>query len=268
MSIIDNNMKKERIVYYEDELNDDFAGNGIKRKPVKNTFKYEHRSWVYRANSFLVKYLIAVPMLWIANTFIFRTKIENKHVLKYFKKKGYYLYSNHVLPFDPVVLPMKTHLKKKTIIVAGQELFSINGFVSGFVKHMDAIPIPNHDVEMMEKFVNYLSSSVKRGNRVLIFPEAHIWPYYNDIRHFKSVSFKYPVDDNAPIFTATTTFKKRKGCRKPKPIIYIDGPFFPDETLPYRERVNDLAERAYETMCYRAHNENNFAYIQYKKKDE
>ena len=114
----------------------------------------------------------------------------------------------------------------------------------------------------MDNFTDALNYHINKGHRVLIYPEAHIWPYYNDIRHFKSVSFKYPVDDNAPIFTATTTFKKRKGCRKPKPIIYIDGPFFPDETLPYRERVNDLAERAYEAMCYRAHNENNYAYIE------
>lgn len=261
-------MEKERVIYYQDELNDDFAGNGIKAKPTKNSFKYVHRSWIYRANSFMVKFFIAIPILWILNTFIFRPKVENKKVLKYFKKKGYYLYSNHVLPFDPVVLPIKTHATKNTVIVAGQELFSISGFVTGFARHMGAIPIPNHDMGMMENFVDCLSYNIKKGNRVLIFPEAHIWPYYNDIRHFKSVSFKYPVDDNVPIFIATTTFKKRKGKRKPKPIIYIDGPFFPDETLSYRERVNDLAERAYEAMCYRAHNENNYAYIKYVKESD
>ena len=82
------------------------------------------------------------------------------------------------------------------------------------------------------------------------------------------MSFKYPVNQNVPIFTATTTFKQRKGNKKPKPIIYIDGPFYPDETLPVRDRVNDLAQRAYETMCYRAHTEDNYAYIEYKRKSE
>ena len=261
-------MKKERVIYYEDELNEDFAGNNIKVKPIKNEYKYIRKSWVFKVNAFLGKYLISVPLLWFIDTFIFRVKIENKKVLKYFKKRGYYLYANHVLPFDPVVLPLKTHLKKKTVIIAGHELFSINPIVSDFASHMYAIPTPNNDKQMMDNFQKCLSYYIKKGERVLIFPEAHIWPYYNDIRHFKSVSFRYPVDDNVPIFVATTTFKKRKGHRKPKPIIYIDGPFFPDETLPYRERVNDLAEQAYEAMCYRAHNENNYAYIEYKKKSD
>ena len=37
----------------------------------------------------------------------------NKKVLKCYKKKGYYLYSNHVLPFDPVVLPIMTQHRKQ-----------------------------------------------------------------------------------------------------------------------------------------------------------
>ena len=99
------------------------------------------------------------------------------------------------------------------------------------------------DLQMMDHFTDALDYHINKRHRVLIYPEAHIWPYYNDIRHFKSVSFKYPVNQNVPIFTATTTFKQRKGNKKPKPIIYIDGPFYPDETLPVRDRVNDLAQR-------------------------
>ena len=121
---------------------------------------------------------------------------------------------------------------------------------------------------MFDRFTECMSDYINKGERVLIFPEAHIWPYYNNIRNFKAVSFRFPVNDNVPIFIATTTFKKRKGNRKPRPIIYIDGPIYPDENLSIRDRVNDLREKAYEMMCYRAHQEDNFAYIEYKKKDE
>ena len=261
-------MKEKKIVYYQDELNDDFAGNDISTKKVSNDFKYIHHSWLFKVNSFLLKYLFAAPLLWLANKIVFHVKIENKKVLKPFKKKGYYLYANHVLPFDPIILPVNTHYCKTTIITAGPDLFSISGFVSWLVKHFGAIPIPNMDKEMTDNFVECLSYNVKKGHRVLIYPEAHIWPYYNNIRHFKSVSFKYPVNDDVPIFVATTTFKQRKGNRKPKPIIYIDGPFYADESLPVHERVNDLANQAYEAMCYRAHKEDNYAYIEYKKKEQ
>lgn len=261
-------MKRERIIYYQDELNDDFAGNNIKVKPIKNNYKYIRRSWIFKVNAFCIKYLIAVPILWFLDTFIFRVKIENKKVLKYFKKKGYYIYANHVLPYDPIILPLKTHLKKKTVIISGHELFSINPIISDAVSHLYAIPTPNNDKEMFDRFTECMSYYINKGERVLIFPEAHIWPYYNNIRNFKAVSFRFPVNDNVPIFIATTTFKKRKGNRKPRPIIYIDGPIYPDENLSIRDRINDLREKAYEMMCYRAHQEGNFAYIEYKKKDE
>ena len=261
-------MNEKKIVYYQDELNDDFAGNDIKTKKVKNDYKYIRKSWLFKVNAFLIKYLLAAPVFWFMNTFVFRPKIINKKAVKYFKKKGYYLYANHVLPYDPVVLPFKLRLRKRTVIIAGPDLFSINGLVNFIVSHLDAIPTPNNDKEMMNNFVECLSWHINKGHRVLIFPEAHIWPYYNDIRKFKSVSFKYPVDQNVPIFTATTTFKQRKGKRKPKPIIYIDGPFYADESLPYHERVNDLASQAYEAMVTRAHKKDNYAYIEYKKKEE
>lgn len=261
-------MDEKKTVYYQDEYNDDFAGNNIDTKSISNDYKYINESWLFKANAFWLKYLFAVPLLWIANTVIFRPKVKNKEVLKGLKKKGYYLYSNHVLPFDPVVLPIKTNVRKNTVIIAGHDLFSINPIVSWIVKHFYAIPVPNKDKEMNDRYLECLSWNINKGRRVLIYPEAHIWPYYNNIRHFKSVSFKYPVDQNVPIFTSTTTFKQRKGNKKPKPIIYIDGPFYPDETLPVRDRVNDLAQKAYEAMCYRAHTEDNYAYIEYKKKSD
>ena len=262
-------MDERKTVYYQDEYNDDFAGNNIDTKTVKSDFKYINDSWLFKFNSFLLKYLFAVPILWIVNTFFFRPKIENKKVLKNVKKKGYYLYSNHVLPFDPIVLPVKTNPGKHAVIIAGPDLFSINGFVSWLTKHFGAIPIPNkNDLEMNENYLDGLSWHIKKGHRVLIYPEAHIWPYCTMIRPLKPGAFRYPVRDNAPVIVSTTTFKKRKGNRKPKPVIYLDGPFYPDDSLPYRDSVNELTERVYEAMKYRASKEDNYSYIIYKKKGD
>ena len=261
-------MDEKKTVYYQDEYNDDFAGNNINTKTVKSDFKYVNNNWLFKVNSFLLKYLFAVPVLWLVNTIFFRPKIENKKVLKALKKKGYYLYSNHVLPYDPVILPIKAHARKNTIIIAGPDLFSINGLVNWIVKHLGAIPIPNNVQEMNENFLNGLSWHINKGHRVLIYPEAHIWPYCTMIRHLRPGAFRYPITDNAPVIVSTTTFKKRKGNKKPKPIIYLDGPFYPDESLPYRDRVNDLTEKVYECMKYRASKKDNYSYIVYKKKGD
>jgi len=260
--------KKEReTVFYKDELNDDFADNNIKVTPLKSDYRYINNSWLFKVNSFLLRYFFAVPVLTIFIFFAYRPKIKNKKVLKQLKKKGYYIYSNHVIPLDPVIIPVKSNISKACVIISSPDTFSIHPFVSWLVRHFLAIPIPN-DKDMYANYVNALSWHINKGHRVLIFPEAHIWPWYNKIRKFRPGAFRYPVNDNAPIVTYTTTFKRRKGNRKPKPIIYIDGPFYPDMTMPYRERVDDLALRAYEAMKYRSESVENYEYIHYEKKED
>lgn len=258
------NNEKE-VVYYQDELNDDFADNKIETKKLDSNYKYVNNSWLFKFNSFWLRYFFAVPVLTIMMLFLYRPKIKNKQVLKAVKKKGYYVYANHVIPLDPIIIPVKANPGKQCVIISGPDTFSIHPIVTWLIKHFCTIPIPN-DAEMFNNYVNALSWHIKKKHRILIFPEAHIWPYYNRIRRFKSGSFRYPVNDNAPIVTMTTTFKKRKGNKPPKPIIYVDGPFYPDESLPYRERVNDLALRAYEAMKYRSENEENYEYIRYEKR--
>ena len=260
--------KEPKTIYFSDELNDDFAGNGIEANKVDNNFRYTNKSLLFRFNSFLLRYFFAVPVLWLVNTLLFRPKIMNKGVLKQLKKKGYYVYSNHVLPFDPIILPIKTQPGKAMVIIAGHELFSINKFVTWLVSHFYAIPTPNMDIEMTENFKECLSYHINKRHRVLIYPEAHIWPYYNGIRPFRSASFRYPVDENVPIVVATTTFKKRRGNRKPKPIIYLDGPFYSNSDLSYHDQINELRNKAYETMLWRAGKEDNYAYIKYIKVDK
>lgn len=260
--------KQPKVIYYTDELNDDFANKKIKRKEIPNDYKYVNHSWLFKVNAFLLRYLFAIPILWMINTFIYRPKIVNKEIFKLVKKKGYFIYSNHVLPFDPVVIPIVVDTRKPCLIISSHELFSINKLTSWMVRHFFAIPVPNADYEMNQNFVEAIKYHLNKQHRVLIYPEAHIWPYYKGIRHFKSASFRYPVDDDAPVIVMTTTFKKRKGNRKPKPIIYVDGPFYKDETLSYREQISDLAERAYQTMLSHSQREDNFEYIKYIKKSD
>lgn len=256
---------EKKVVYYQDELHDDFADNNISTKKIDSNYKYIRKSWLFRFNSFWLRYLFAIPVLTIMMFFLYRPKIKNKKLLKLVKKNGYYVYANHVLPLDPIIIPVKANPGKACVIVAGHDVFSINPIVSWLVKHFYAIPIPN-STDMYNNYVDCLSWHIKKKHRVLIFPEAHIWPYYNRIRKFTAGSFRYPVNDNAPIVTMTTTFKKRKGNKPPRAIIYVDGPFYPDNSLPYRERVDDLANKAYEAMKYRSENEENYEYIRYEKK--
>ena len=260
-------MDNELIYEYSDELNDDFANNKINKKSLNDTYDYFSKNPFFHLVSFLFRYLIAIPVLWFMDVFIFRVRFKNKKVLKKAKKKGYYVYSNHVLPLDPVIPPVMTNPTKFMVIVASHDTFSINPIVSFLVKCLGAIPVPSN-TKMYKNYTTCMSYHIKKKHRILIYPEAHIWPYYTGIRNFKSSSFRYPFDDNAPCFAFTTTFKKSKFFKKPSKVVYIDGPFYPNKELDRVEGVNKLRDHVYEAMVARSKTIGNYSYIKYIKKDK
>jgi hypothetical protein len=121
------------------------------------------------------------------------------------------------------------------------------------------MPIPS-DIHQMAKFSEAIEHAISRKHWVAIYPEAHIWPYYNKIRPFGSVSFRYPVTSNAPVFAYTMTFQKRKHSNKPKITVFVDGPFFPDTTLPKKAAANKLRDEVYAAMTKRAEEYSTYEY--------
>ena len=45
---------KNKTIYYSDELNDDFASLGIKKKPLGDDFEYIHKNILWNTCSFVI----------------------------------------------------------------------------------------------------------------------------------------------------------------------------------------------------------------------
>ena len=116
---------------------------------------------------------------------------------------------------------------------------------------MGALPLPD-GMDGYGNFLKAIETRINEGRAVVIYPEAHIWPYYTHIRPFADTSFHYPIKYQAPVFCFTNTYQKRKIGKKPKIVTYVDGPFFPNEDIPLRGRKKELRDRVYECMSERA----------------
>ena len=101
----------------------------------------------------------------------------------------------------------------------------------------------------------------------MIYPEAHIWPYYTDIRPFKDTSFRYPVQTKVPVFCLTNTYQRRAKSKTPQKMTYIDGPIYPDEALSAKGQKEMLRNAVYETMKARAKN-NTMELVHYVQKQD
>ena len=96
----------------------------------------------------------------------------------------------------------------------------------------------------------------------MIYPEAHIWPYFIGIRNFPETAFRYPTYCNAPCYALTNTYQRRKWRKTPRLVTYLDGPFYPDQTLPPKRAAHALRNQIYDTMKKRSAR-SNCEYIRY-----
>lgn len=81
------------------------------------------------------------------------------------------------------------------------------------------------------------------------------------------MSFRYPIKQGVPAFCLTNTYQKRRYSKKPKMVTYIDGPFFPDETLSPKEKKKKLRDEIYNAMKNRAKS-SNVCMIRYEKSEK
>ena len=254
---------KEKVIYFTDELNDEFSTAKITPKKIDGKFKYLHKNPFWYVLRFVLYRLIAIPFGWLFLKLKFHHKIKNRQVLKQARKTGAYIYGNHTqASADPFVPTMLTFPKSAYLIVHPSNV-SIKG-VGWAMPYLGALPLPD-DITATRHFMEALNHFANKNKNVVIYPEAHIWPYYTGIRPFKSTSFKYPIKFNKPVFCFTNTYQKRG--KKVKMVTYVDGPFYPDKKLSLKEQEQDLRNQVYEQMTERS-KLNNIDVIKYIRKNE
>lgn len=253
---------KRKTFIYTDESNDEFSG--IKRNTITidSNYKYIHSNVFWRICEVLVYRFLLVPFAAIYTKIKFHHKYVNKHAIKNFHRNDYFIYSNHTMLAGDAFIPSLISLPRKSFTIVHPDNVSVK-LTRPFIVMCGALPTPS-SIGASKNFLSAIEYRAKT-HPIIIFPEAHIWPYYTGIRPFDNVSFKYPVKLDKPIFILTNTFHKRKFSRTPRVITFIDGPFYPNKNLSPKEQVKELRDITYSTMCKRALNSNYSAHTFQKK---
>ncbi len=256
---------KQKIIYYSDEVNDDFAGTNIKKKPLPENYVYINEGAYGKFKRIFWYYLIVHPILWLIHRTFKRVKYVNKKALKGFKKQSCFIYGNHTSMFADAFNPSYLAYPRPADIIINSDATSITG-LGWLIKTLGGFPIPD-TFAGMKKFNAAIERAVELKHWIAVYPEAHIWYYHTKIRNFPATSFAYPVKLKTPVFAYTMTYKKRKFFKRPKRVVYIDGPFYGDENLPRKEAVQKLRDEVYFAMCERAKN-SDCEYIKYVYRPE
>ena len=241
------------MIKYYNTYNDDFVESQNQNYKLKKNYKWIHR----------VPYILYIPFLifsFIYTKFILKVKIKNKKILK---NKNFFIYANHTQVLGDAFMPYCLLFPKKPKIIVSSSNLGIKG-IGKLLPYLGALPIPN-DIHQMKEFINAINYYAKR-KPIIIYPEAHVWPYNTFIREFPITSFDFPVTNNTAVYTMTTTYQKRKHFKKPQITIYFDGPFYPDNLETKKEKMKNLHDKVYNSMVKQSTN-STYSYIEYKKKD-
>lgn len=257
--------KEPRMIYYTDELNDEFSTAEIKAKKIDGSYKYDRNTGILRIPHFFWYRIVAVPLAFCYLKIKFRHKIIGREKIKAAKRQGIFVFGNHTQIIGDALIPtfVRFPYDAYVIVHANNVSMPILGRINCY---MGALPLPD-DREAMRNFTEIIKKRIEQKKAIFIYPEAHIWPYYTGIRRFKDDSFVYPVKHKTPVFCFTNTYQKRKFSSSPRLVTYIDGPFYPDESLNPREQRKKLRDEVYKAMCGRSRL-SNISIIEYIKKDE
>lgn len=256
-----------KTVYYTNEETDEFSSVEITPKRIDENWRYLRRGVGWSVKRFLSYRLLAPPTAYAFCRIKLRWQVKNKRVLKEVqgKKQGYFLYGNHTQQTADAFIPSLAVYPKSVYVIvhANNVSMPVLGRVNAY---MGALPLPD-TLKAAQNFREAVRTRYEEGNVVMIYPEAHIWPYYTGIRNFSAASFRYPAELNAPCFCMTTVYEKRKRGKRPRAVTYLDGPFYPDPSLPRKERAQALRDAVYETMKARSAL-GDCEYIRYERKAE
>ncbi|MEI3394802.1 MAG: 1-acyl-sn-glycerol-3-phosphate acyltransferase [Clostridia bacterium] len=253
-----------KIIYYEDELNDEFSKSSIEPRIIDEKYKYVHKNPLWNLCSFVLQNILSVPIKILYAKIKFRIKYIGKEKIKTYRNEGYFIYGNHTQPFADTFIPSIPMYPKRNFLIVNPVNISLKG-TGTLVEMLGAMPIPSNK-SAMKNFLNAIKQKINKGYAITIYPEAHIWPYYTKIRPFKDVSFKYPVQLEKPAFCITNTYQSYgKNNQKIKIVSYIDGPFFPSKELTLKEQQRELRNKIYNCMSERSKN-SNIEHIKYIKK--
>ena len=120
----------------------------------------------------------------------------------------------------------------------------------GFLfRHCNTLPLSSNS-ETMKKFMTAISTLLKRGEKILVFPEQEMWWNYKKPRPCKNGAYRFAVSNNVPIIPFFITMRDsdnydKDGFKVQKYTINIMPAIYPKKDLDKRANMDYLKEANY-----------------------
>lgn len=177
-------------------------------------------------------------------------KIVGSEKLKALDQQSCFIYGNHTQPINDVFMPFLLGKARQFYAIAAPANWGIP-ILGPLLSYGGGLPTGSNLHQTME-LLRAIQKVVAQDGHVFIYPEAHVWPAYTEIRPFPLTSFRFPVKTQRPAFSMTTTYQPPRHGKKPRMVVYIDGPFIPDANQSTKAQQQWLHDQIAQAMQKRA----------------
>lgn len=167
------------------------------------------------------------------------------------KKQGAIVACNHFHPFDNYIIlkglmPTLKRGRYWKVIKEGNYTNPPKGFEM-FMKYGDTLPL-SRNRKTMHKFIQAVETLLKKGDKVLVYPEQAMWWNYRKPRPLKSGAFKFAVTNNVPIIPMFITMEDTDkigddGFPIQAYTVNIGECIYPDSEKSQKENINTLMDK-------------------------
>ena len=255
-----NERQCEKTKYYH-SFDEDVVVSKRQDMQIPKRYKWYHTNLIYRLVSDIV-YALATVFAFIYAKLVLHIKVENRKAFLKCRKQGYILYGNHTQPIGDAFNPATYVAPKRIYTVAGPANLGIP--VLGRLLPMLGALITPGSYDGTKQLLAAVEQHLQKGRCIVVYPEAHVWPWCAFIRPFSDTAFKFPVMFHVPCYCMTTTYQQPKHGRKPRIVVYIDGPFYVEERVKAKEEQRRLHDEVFACMNSRSQS-SNYEYIRYEK---
>ena len=149
---------ERKVIYYKDELNDEFSEAKIVPRKIDENYVYIHKNPLWNIASYILQNILSMPIKLIYAKCKLGIKYIGKEKFKKARKTGYFIYANHTQSFADTFIPSLANYPKRNFFIVNPENVSMK-FLKHTVEMLGALPIPS-DKKGMVHFLEAIKNNV------------------------------------------------------------------------------------------------------------
>ncbi len=174
--------------------------------------------------------------------------------------RGVMITCNHFHPNDnyAVFKPIEKSLGRKRLwkIIREGNYTSFPGLYGYFFRHCNTLPLASN-LAVFKELLGAVDTLLKRGEKILIYPEQAMWYNYRKPRPLKSGAFHFAAKSGAPVLPVFITMRDTNrfdtdGLPIQAYTVHYLPPIFPDPTKRTAANIKALCDKNFAAWktCY------------------